>query len=147
MLPIWDRLPKDLTRVYRLQTDDGERLLGRVVPEESIGTVLTRLGMSAQSRTYSAAEIVTFLAAGTHKVELANGWYLKSSRVSGEQRFELVGPDFTHKADVERDGVFWERIDWKGRWFVPTGSEAAAVIERLTKARPVAQVVGLGRAA
>ncbi len=31
LLPIWKRLPNDSTRVYRLQTDDGERIVGRRV--------------------------------------------------------------------------------------------------------------------
>jgi hypothetical protein len=32
LLPIWRHLPTHIPKVYRMQTDDGERLLGRVVP-------------------------------------------------------------------------------------------------------------------
>src|SRR5260370_17345012 len=31
LLPIWKQLPNDSMRVYRLQTDDGERIIGRLV--------------------------------------------------------------------------------------------------------------------
>src|SRR3546814_11164954 len=35
LLPIWKRLPNESTRVYRLQTDDGERIVGRSVSPEN----------------------------------------------------------------------------------------------------------------
>src|SRR5262245_4842709 len=31
LLPIWRQLPDEHCRVYRLQTDDGERVIGRLV--------------------------------------------------------------------------------------------------------------------
>ena len=36
LLPIWDRLPADNMRVYRFETDDGERVIGRLVTPEAL---------------------------------------------------------------------------------------------------------------
>ena len=38
LLPIWKQLPQDETRVYRLQTDDGQRIIGRRVSPAWVAT-------------------------------------------------------------------------------------------------------------
>src|SRR6516162_8834143 len=40
LLPIWKRLPNDSTRVYRLQIDTGERVIGRKVSAGLVAKVL-----------------------------------------------------------------------------------------------------------
>ena len=49
ILPIWDRL-KGNPRVVRLQTDNGERLIGRVVPNDAIAATLKALGAEAKGK-------------------------------------------------------------------------------------------------
>ena len=39
LLPIWDRLPADNMRVYRFETDDGERVIGRLVTPEALDRI------------------------------------------------------------------------------------------------------------
>src|SRR5262249_26318668 len=41
LLPIWKRLPNESTRVYRLQTDGGERVIGRRVSASWVANVLS----------------------------------------------------------------------------------------------------------
>ena len=50
LLPIWDRL-KGNPQIVRAQTDDGKRMIGRVIPQNAIETVLNGLGLSADKET------------------------------------------------------------------------------------------------
>ena len=45
LLPIWDRLPAENMRVYRFETDDGERVIGRLVTPEALARVYEGLGV------------------------------------------------------------------------------------------------------
>ena len=45
LLPIWDRLPAQNMRVYRFETDDGERVIGRLVTPEALDRVYEGLGV------------------------------------------------------------------------------------------------------
>ncbi|MGR6036106.1 MAG: strawberry notch-like NTP hydrolase domain-containing protein [Candidatus Nitrosoglobus sp.] len=43
LLPIWDRLPQDKAKIFRAQTDEGERILGREIGAKQVGSVLKAL--------------------------------------------------------------------------------------------------------
>lgn len=136
VLPIWDRLSGN-PKIYRLQTEDGERMLGRVVPQAMIEGTLKRLGAEGVRVNETPAEVAQQVLRGA-TATLANDWRIKPSRVAGETRLEIIGPDYRHQDELRRNGVFSERIDYKTRFFIPTAPEAAAAaIEGLTKTRPI----------
>ena len=45
LLPIWDRLPAQNMRVYRFETDDAERVIGRLVTPEALACLYEDLGV------------------------------------------------------------------------------------------------------
>ena len=47
LLPIWRRLPEKNARVYRLQTDDGERIIGRMLTPIEVEGFCQNLGLDA----------------------------------------------------------------------------------------------------
>lgn len=150
ILPIWDRLPRDWPKVMRLQTDptpdfpSGERMLGRVVPTEQLEATMKRLGMEGFHQKFTIDQIIALLDKAQYGFTLSNGWKLKPSRVSGEVRFEIVGPRFNeYESQLQPIGCFTERIQSAQRFFVPTGNMAPTVISRLIDGRPV---VSLARA-
>lgn len=145
ILPIWDRLPTDNQRVYRLQTDDGEVLLGRVIEKADVVGTLDRLGVSSDNAKLTPAEAVASVLNDRVKLTLANGWEIKSSKVASEDRIELVGPNFAHTRQLESDGVFTERIQFKTRYFIPTGAKSVETMKKVLDQHPIAGTVRLGR--
>ncbi|MGB9886892.1 MAG: strawberry notch-like NTP hydrolase domain-containing protein [Moorellales bacterium] len=142
LLPIWDRLPEGHVRVYRLKTDDGRVLLGRLIPARAVDTTLRRLGAERTRPQYTPAEIVDKILNENYEVYLANDWKIVRRRVSGEYRIEIIGADlWRHTDQLQKEGVFTERINFQTRYFIPTGEKAAEVLANVTKYRPIVDVI------
>uniref|UniRef100_UPI00124C0F4C strawberry notch family protein n=1 Tax=Gemmobacter serpentinus TaxID=2652247 RepID=UPI00124C0F4C len=115
LLPIWKQLPQDETRVYRLQTDDGQRIIGRRVSPAWVATTL-----ADDAPKLSAAQVHALVLEGKTVVRLAEGMELHRSRVMGVNRIELSGFTEAQKDRLKADGFFSEIIAWKLRLFCPT---------------------------
>ena len=132
LLPIWKQLPQDETRVYRLQTDDGQRIIGRRVSPSWVATTL-----AADAPQLTAAQVHTLVLEGKTVVRLAEGMELHRSRVMGVNRIELSGFLGAAKDRLKADGFFSEIIAWKLRLFCPADSSGIAVLDRLLARCPV----------
>ena len=140
LLPIWDRLPEGKNRVIRIKADDGRILLGRLIGERAIGQVLKRLGADAGKIDLTPQEIVDRILESGYTIHLANQWRLKRSRVSGENRIEIIGDDlWKFQEELEKAGTFSERIQFTTRFFIPTGDKSAEVLGKIIKNRPVVE--------
>ncbi len=139
VLPIWDRLD-GRPQVYRLQTDDGERMLGRVIPPMMVNDTLRNLGAmtgDAAPETFEPADVINRILQGGETARLSNGWTIAPVRVAGEQRMELRGDLYRYQQMLERSGVFMEMINNKTRAFIPTGERNLDVFNAVTSGRPV----------
>jgi predicted RNA methylase len=132
LLPIWKRLPQELTRVYRLQTDAGERIIGRKV---SPAWVASALADDAPALTPDAA--FAALLEGRTVLELAEGLKLRRVRVMGAHRIELSGFTDTMRDRLRAYGLFAEIISWKLRMFVPSDASGAGVLAKVLERYPV----------
>jgi len=126
LLPIWKQLPQDETRVYRLQTDDGQRIIGRRVSPSWVATTL-----AADAPKLTAAQVHALVLEGKTVVRLAEGMELHRSRLMGVNRIELSGFLGAAKDRLKADGFFSEIIAWKLRLFCPADSSGIAVLDRL----------------
>jgi len=135
LLPIWKRLPNESTRVYRLQTDEGERIVGRKVsPAWAANAATTGAASLAPADAFMA------LMDGRTILDLAEGLQLRRVRVMGAQRIELSGFTDTMRERLSAYGLFHEIISWKLRMFVPTDAAGPMVLERVLGRYPVQRI-------
>jgi predicted RNA methylase len=136
LLPIWKRLPNESTRVYRLQTDAGERVIGRKVSPAWVATAI-----AAGAPTLTPDTAFAALMDGRTVLDLAEGLQLRRVRVMGANRIELSGFDDTMRDRLKAYGLFPEIISWKLRMFVPAdASGGVAVLTKVLDRYPVERV-------
>jgi hypothetical protein len=136
LLPIWNRLPAENMRVYRLQTDEGERVIGRLVTPEALGAVYTALGVDAD-HTLSADDVWAAVMERGAGVALAGGLSLRRARVMDAERFEVMGFSDGAVDQLKALGLMSEIITWRLRLFIPTTGAGIAVLGALLDRHPV----------
>jgi hypothetical protein len=126
LLPIWKRLPNESTRVYRLQTDAGERIIGRKVSTAWVASFL-----AAESPALTPDAAFAALLEGQMVLKLAEGLQLRRVRVMGAYRIELSGFDDMMRDRLRAYGLFGEIISWKFRMFVPSDASGVEILSRV----------------
>lgn len=135
LLPIWRRLPNESTRVYRLQTDAGERIIGRKVSAMWVANVL-----AADAPVLTPDAALTALVERRAVLELAEGLRLRRVQVMGAHRIELSGFNDTMRDRLRAYGLFGEIISWKLRMFVPTDASGVEILGKVLDHYPVARI-------
>ena len=135
LLPIWKRLPNESTRVYRLQTDAGERIIGRRVSPAWVASTL-----AADALTLTPESAFAALMEGRIVLELAEGLQLRRARVMGANRIELSGFTDTMRDRLKACGLFHEIISWKLRMFVPTDANGIGILSKVVERYPVERI-------
>ena len=135
LLPIWKRLPNESTRVYRLQTDDGERIVGRRVSPAWVAGVL-----ATGTSTLTPDDAFMALMDGKTILDLTEGLQLRRVRVMGANRIELSGFTDAMRDRLRTYGLFHEIISWKLRMFVPTDGTGAAILAKVLERYPVERI-------
>ena len=132
LLRAWHLLPDDNLRIRRLATDDGERLIGRVLePEEAIR--LRRMADDAIAFELSADDVVRAVRERHARFALANGWELVRRLVLGRPRVEIRGPGPHDIAGLKRLGAETEIVAWQTVVF----ADEPRVLERVLARHPL----------
>ncbi|MCF2152096.1 strawberry notch family protein [Desmonostoc muscorum LEGE 12446] len=125
LLPIWKILPQHNSRVFRLQTSDGQKILGRVVNAHDIQTVREQLGL--RNQLLSPEELVKLVLNERYTQQLPGGITLRRSFVANEPRIELVNA-ISLAERLLAVGCFTEIINWQKRIFIPVSDKAPAIL-------------------
>lgn len=138
LLPIWDRLPANNTRVMRVISSDGQQFLGRVIRADEIDGVLKGLGANRTLQTFTPEQVSkAVLEQGKEVVFRDNKLRMTRRKVSGEWRMELTGQNIWY-ITRQIPAVISERINYEYRYFLPTGNEEA--LARLMELNPVVDI-------
>lgn len=137
LLPVWNKLPQDGNiKAMRITATDGTQYLGRVIPPKQIDAVLRSLGASKSSikKQYTGKELYSAVMDKAQAVSFDGlygaTWTVSRRRVSGENRLEVTGRNlFAFKEKYP--GVFTETIQYKQRYFIPTGSKGEEILGKL----------------
>ncbi|WP_137935516.1 strawberry notch-like NTP hydrolase domain-containing protein [Mesorhizobium comanense] len=130
LLPIWRRLPDHDCQVYRIQTDAGERVIGRHIAPTQVATMLRNLGID-NVPSLAPDEAWAGLVDGRIGLQLADGLILRRSRVMNDYRVELIGFADAMVPRLKALGLIAEIISWKLRLFIPTGGQGSAILASL----------------
>ena len=134
LLPIWKRLPDESARVYRLQTDEGERVIGRKVSSAWAAMVVHDDGGPVR---LPGADALAVLMTGETTLHLAQNQKLQRVRAMNDWRIELTGFNDLGVERLKAMGLICEIVSWKLKLYVPTGAVGADVLERLFERFPL----------
>ena len=143
LLPIWNKLPQSgNVRVQRLIADDGRQYLGRIIDPSQIDSVLKSLGVTKgrTKQTYTADDVIKRVLKDGDKATLENNRIaLTRRRVGGEMRIEVTGDNLWYLLRTNPD-IISETINYRPRYFLPTGDRQKPALEKLLKENPVLEI-------
>lgn len=135
LLPIWRRLPDESTRVYRLQTDAGERIIGRKVSAAWVASVIEQ-----DHAPLEPSDVWSMLCSGDAKLHLAEEQTLARVRAMNDWRIELTGFNDLGVERLKSMGLISEIVSWKLRLYIPTGAVGVDVLAKLLERFPIQRV-------
>ena len=139
LLPIWDRLPADNMRVYRFETDDGERVIGRLVTPEALAALDQCFGAGTPALSPSDAWSAVIERGAT--LDLAGDHQIRRSLAMNAYRVELTGYVDGAVPQLKALGLIPEIIAWRLRLFIPTAQDRGpAILAALLERHPLLRV-------
>ena len=135
LLPVWRKIPAKMLSVVRIAAADGRSILGRVVDAGDLGALCEGLGLDAPKLSPNAM-IASARSGARIVVHGLDELTLRTSRVAGAQRLEIVGAHAARLSWYKAKGCFTEIIAYKTRLFIPDARAEAILEEICTASQP-----------
>jgi O-acetyl-ADP-ribose deacetylase (regulator of RNase III) len=147
VLPVWQRLAqrdKHGESVYlksaRVETDDGQRIVGVKIGARSISAVLKEL--SVQRSFKEPEEIFRAVMEENEQIRLVGGLSLRRTFLKNEKALKIEGAQQTQRHEMTSFGVQEEIMNWREHYFVPSDPERGIpVLEKLLARYPAVETV------
>ena len=119
LLPVWNRLPQDDVRVWRIDNGAGISILGRIIRPGAVEKLQAAFGLE-QGIRLGARDLLTAVKAGDDVAIPGLGKArLAYVLVNSARRLEIRDYDAGDRAWLKARGVFSEIIQYRTRLFVP----------------------------
>ncbi|RZL27825.1 MAG: methylase, partial [Sphingomonas sp.] len=133
LLPIWSALPSDHLAVNRIADAHGNSWLGRLVFDQHVVQLYTKLGIAKTDDLPVDAIARSVLSGRSVDVVRPFPMTLRRSIVNGNPRVEIVDAPASQVPWLKSLGCFTEIIAYRTRVFV-RATDAEAVLSRILKA-------------
>ncbi|WP_423828325.1 strawberry notch-like NTP hydrolase domain-containing protein [Sphingobium yanoikuyae] len=132
LLPVWDRLPDDDMRVWRVTDAEGNSLLGRIISPYGLEKLARSFGVD-MSTLLRPAEMIAG-ARGRQGVPIVgmDAARLVQVHVNDARRLEIRDFPAARRDWLKSIGCFTEIINYKTRLFVPT-DRAEAILDQIVR--------------
>jgi len=142
LLPVWNNLPQEgNTKVKRLVAADGSTYLGRVIDTDVIDSVLRQFSVGRTQEVFTGQQVMDkALKEGTRFQLRSMRTEIFRSKVSGQWRLEITQQNAWHLAKMYPD-LIQERIQFRDRYFIPTGEKGVQILNQILEHNPVRNAV------
>jgi hypothetical protein len=129
LLPIWDKLPDDRSKVHRLQANDGTVLLGRSASLKELQKIYANFGVDVPEVSISQIYEAIW---GDHQVVAVGKWKLRRSYWKGDDYLEILDASGRERMEYLKSlGCLAEMVKFTMRVYVPRNERMMAILERL----------------
>ncbi|MGN8000965.1 hypothetical protein [Sphingomonas sp. 22176] len=131
LLPIWSALPRDHLAVHRVVDKGGNSWLGRLVFDQHVVDLFTKLGISKTEDMPARSIIDAALSGRPIEIKQPFPMTIRRASVNGNERIEIEGAPAGQLPWFKSLGCWTELISYKTRLFIPATEQASSILARI----------------